>query len=225
MNPENLVIFKGTRDGINIIVDKSADFDEIKSQLEKKVLEATKFFSGAKANIFFSGRDLSTDEEMDLLEIISEKTQINITYVDTKETNENEEAKPVEITNDKALDLGSLVEEQLKQHNLTKFYKGNIRSGQEISFVGSIVIIGDVNPGAFVKAGGNIIILGSLKGIAHAGCNGMRDAFIAAISMRPVQLRIADIITRFPVVDDKNAPIRPEYAYIEDGQVYVLQLA
>ncbi len=223
MNPENLVIFKGTRDGINIIVDKEADFNDIKSKLEKKVLEATKFFSGAKTNIFFSGRELTSEEEMDLLEIISEKTQINITYVDTKES--NEDAKPVEIPNDKALDLGSLVHEQLKQHNLTKFYKGNIRSGQEISFVGSVVIIGDVNPGAFVKAGGNIIILGALKGIAHAGCNGMRDAFIAALTMRPVQLRIADIITRFPVIEDKNAPLRPEYAYIEDNQVYVLQLA
>ncbi len=65
-------------------------------------------------------------------------------------------------------------------------------------------MVGDVNPGAEIKAGGNIIILGQLKGMAHAGCKGMTDAFVSAIYMAPVQLRIADIITRFPEENKKG---------------------
>ena len=78
-------------------------------------------------------------------------------------------------------------------------------------------MVGDVNPGAEIKAGGNIIILGQLKGMAHAGCKGMTDAFVSAIYMAPVQLRIADIITRFPE-ENKKGPKPPEYAFVQDGQ-------
>lgn len=85
-------------------------------------------------------------------------------------------------------------------------------------------MVGDVNPGAEIKAGGNIIILGQLKGMAHAGCKGMTDAFVSAIYMAPVQLRIADIITRFPE-ENKKGPKPPEYAFVQDGQIFVMALS
>ena len=89
-----------------------------------------------------------------------------------------------------------------------------------MEFDGSLVILGDVNPGAEVKATGNILILGALKGIAHAGCKGNTDAFVFALSLIPVQLRIGNIITRFPDGDSK-VNRKPEYAYVEDGKIYV----
>lgn len=76
------------------------------------------------------------------------------------------------------------------------FYRGTLRSGQTLESKESIVIIGDVNPGASVIAGGNIVVIGSLKGTASAGIRNNPEAFVMALVMEPIQIQIADIIAR-----------------------------
>ena len=76
----------------------------------------------------------------------------------------------------------------------TKFHRGAIRSGQKIEFEGSLVVMGDVNDGAEVIAGENIVIVGTLRGLAHAGAKGNKDAIISASSIEAPQLRIANIV-------------------------------
>ncbi len=107
-----------------------------------------------------------------------------------------------------------------KEH-MAYFHKGNLRSGMSLEYDGTIVILGDVNPGAQVKATGNIIILGALKGIAHAGSMGEPEAYVFALNMNPIQLRIGELITRFPDGERSKSLKNPEYAYVEDGIVYV----
>ncbi len=210
MNQENYVIFKGTKDGVTVLFDADAPFEELCQQLEKKVEEAGKFFDNVKTSLAFKGRSFSEEEEDTLFQIITEHTSMEITFLKT----ENNELKQ----------LSDLMEKEMAPHNLTKYHKGSLRNGQKIEFDGSLVIVGDVNPGAEIKASGNIIVLGQLKGMAHAGCKGMADAFIAAVYMAPVQLRIADIITRFPE-ENKKGPKPPEYAFIQQGQIFVMALA
>lgn len=84
------------------------------------------------------------------------------------------------------------------------FYKGTLRSGQCLEAKDSIIIIGDVNPGATVLAGGNIVVIGSLKGSVSAGINGNRNAFVMALSMSPVLIQIADVIAES--ADAKKIP-------------------
>lgn len=79
----------------------------------------------------------------------------------------------------------------------TKFHKGSLRSGQKIEFEGSLVIIGDVNSGAEVIAEENIVVLGTLRGLAHSGAKGNKDAIIAAERILAPQIRIADKIAEF----------------------------
>lgn len=191
MYNENYVIFKGTKDGVTVIFDPEVSFETLCTQLEKKVAEAGKFFDNVKTSLAFKGRVFTEEEEETLLKIIAKHTTMEITFVKT----ENNEIKR----------LSDLLEKELAPFNLAKFHKGSLRNGQKIEFEGSVIVVGDVNPGAEIKAGGNIIILGQLKGMAHAGCKGMTDAFVSAIYMAPVQLRIADIITRFPK-ENKRAP-------------------
>ena len=210
MNQENYVIFKGTKDGVTVLFDADAPFEELCQQLEKEVEEAGKFFDNVKTSLAFKGRSFTDEEEETLFQIITEHTSMQITFLKT----ENNELKQ----------LSDLLEKEMSPHNLTKFHKGSLRNGQKIEFDGSLVIVGDVNPGAEIKASGNIIVLGQLKGMAHAGCKGMTDAFIAAVYMAPVQLRIADIITRFPE-ENKKGPKPPEYAFIQQGQIFVMALA
>jgi septum site-determining protein MinC len=214
MNQENYVMFKGTKNGINILLQQDIPFSELKVLFEKKVIESAKFFEGVKTSIAFQGRTLSQEEETSLLDIITEHTTMNITFIRDGKKEDNTQTIPEGVT----------LPDDMQQHYITKYHKGSIRSGQCLTFDGSVVVIGDVNPGGEIKASGNIIILGQLKGIAHAGCNGMTDAFVSALYMIPVQLRIADIITRFPE-ENKKGPKPPEFAYIEEGQIYVMPLA
>lgn len=210
MNQENYVIFKGTKDGVTVLFDPDAPFDALCEQLEKKVGEAGKFFDNVKTSMAFKGRVFTEEEENKLLHIITEHTTMQITFVKTE--------------NNELQQLSEMLAKEFSPFTLTKFHKGSLRNGMKLEHDGSIVIIGDVNPGAEVKASGNIIILGQLKGIAHAGCKGEPEAFVAAIYMAPVQLRIADIITRFPE-ENKKGPKPPEYAFVQEGQIFVMALA
>lgn len=94
----------------------------------------------------------------------------------------------------------------------TIFNKGSLRSGQKIEYEGSIVIIGDVNAGAEVIAAENIIILGELRGLAHAGAKGNKQAIIASNKIDCPQIRIADKIKEI----EKEELSTQNYAYITD---------
>lgn len=87
-----------------------------------------------------------------------------------------------------------------------------VRSGVEIRHPGTIVILGDLNPGGAVIASGDIFIWGRLRGIAHAGVDGNRTCRIMALQMEPTQLRIADAVARAP----ETTPLQfyPEVAYV-----------
>lgn len=96
------------------------------------------------------------------------------------------------------------------------YIKNNLRSGVQISHPSTVIVFGDVNPGARVIAGGDVYVWGSLKGVAHAGAGGKRESLIMALKMNPTQLRIADLVARAP--DDAPENSMAEVAYISaDG--------
>ena len=102
----------------------------------------------------------------------------------------------------------------------TLIIRKNIRSGQRIDFDGTLVIFGDVNAGAELNATGHILILGAMRGIAHAGSHDNRNAIVYATKLLPIQLRIADLIARAPdneVMDTSE----PEIARIIDNQLVI----
>lgn len=106
--------------------------------------------------------------------------------------------------------------------NTGMFYKGTLRSGQTLESKASIVILGDVNPGASVVAAGNIVVIGTLKGTATAGSNNDKNAFVMALNMDPIQIQIADVIARSS--DNKShfkKKQEPMIARIHDQQICV----
>ena len=100
-----------------------------------------------------------------------------------------------------------------------QFYKGHLRSGQVLEFEQSVIVIGDVNPGASIISKGNIIILGSLRGTAFAGAAGKKNSFIVAMDMQPMQLRIADVFAR--ASDNSKEEAAPRIAFVEDENIYI----
>ena len=102
----------------------------------------------------------------------------------------------------------------------TLLIKRTLRSGQSIHFDGNVVIMGDVNPGAEVVASGSIVVMGSFRGIAHAGVMGSENAIVTAFRLQPTQLRIANHITRAPD-GEYMPPDQPEIARIKEGVVMI----
>ena len=79
-----------------------------------------------------------------------------------------------------------------------------------------MIVFGDVNPGAEIVAGGNVIVWGRLRGTVHAGADGDLDAIICALDLSPMQLRIADQISVAPTQKKKA---QPEIARLVDNRV------
>ena len=197
---QELVIFKGTKEGIYIYI-KEGNFRLIKKELDMKLKKSGSFFKGGKI-IDFKGKKLSKIEENELREMIHNKYQLELAQMGEKEKSEKQGYF-------EGIDEGK-----------TKFIKTTLRSGQIIRYDGNIVIFGDVNPGAVILATGNIIVLGTLRGIAHAGYDGNKKALVAAFNLQPTQLRIANVIARCPD-EDVVLPKWPEIAKIEKGEVLI----
>jgi septum site-determining protein MinC len=97
-----------------------------------------------------------------------------------------------------------------------KWVKGPLRSGSRVAFDGDVVVMGDVNPGAEIVAGGSVIVWGRLRGVVHAGAQGNEQAVVCALELAPTQLRIAGEIAISPKKQGKS---QPEVACLRDGHL------
>lgn len=95
----------------------------------------------------------------------------------------------------------------------------NVRSGQKLRSEGSVIIWGHVHESAELVAARDIIVLGKLDGIVHAGCYGERDSIVFALNLNPGQIRIADKISRSP--EDVIKSSYPEIAYLEEDSICI----
>ncbi len=91
-----------------------------------------------------------------------------------------------------------------------------LRSGAQLNSAGHVTVIGDVNPGAQIIAGGNVVVWGRLRGMVHAGAAGDEEAVVCALDLSPTQLRIATHIAIPPIERGETVP---EIAFVKDGQV------
>lgn len=108
---------------------------------------------------------------------------------------------------------------QLRPSAEPLYLQMTVRSGAEIRHPGTVVIVGDVNPGGAVIAAGDIIVWGRLRGIAHAGSDGNEKCLIMALQMNPTQLRIANYVARSPEQLPEDA--EPEIAHIQDKGIRI----
>jgi septum site-determining protein MinC len=218
---ENIVVFKGSVNGLTIILKDEASFTAVLDQIEQKIATAGKFFKGASLKVKYRGRKLTQQEQDTIFQLMVKKSgaEIRSFEEDPEEPAPVEEAPQAKPQN--RLDIKKFFFFKGIEEGVTRFYRGTIRSGQLVSFEGNLVVIGDVNPGGEVVATGNVVVMGSLRGIVHAGADGNKEALVVALNLQPTQLRIADVITRSP--DEKGArnPFIPELAYVKDGMVYI----
>lgn len=188
------VVIKSSKNGINLVLDSSISFDALLEEIRNKFIDSEKFFKNAHIALSFEGRTLTQEEQFAVIETIEHHTSIHIVCI---------------MDHDELMDevIKRRMDEYIEMHSphTGQFYKGTLRSGQQLESETSLVVIGDVNPGAKVIAKGNIIILGALKGNAYAGADGDNGCFVVALDMNPMQIKIGDYMGR---AADKKEPAR-----------------
>ena len=182
---DGTVVIKGFKAGIILVLNPDTSYETLKKDIADKFKASAAFFGEAAKAVSFKGRDLTDEQKMEIVDIIQANCSLSILCI-MEDDPETEAA------------FQKTIERKLEQDysNTVQFYKGNLRSGQVLDVETSIIIIGDIKPGAKVISKGNVIILGSLKGNVYAGAAGNTNAFVVALDMRPVQIRIADKIGR-----------------------------
>lgn len=202
----NCVSINLKKDNIVIKIADSAEQEEILYALRKKIPDLKKLYKDDTTPIVITGKVLKNREIDEIQDLIKRYLDVEINF-DSPRT----------------LGLHGIVKTYSKEIAVseTKFHRGSLRSGQKIEFEGSLVVLGDVNDGAEVIAGENIVVLGILRGLAHAGAKGNKDAIISASSIEAPQLRISNIVKereKEEIMDDT----RKTYAYInEEGKMEI----
>lgn len=211
------VQIKGIREGLLVTLGEG-EWDDISEDLNKELDQQADFLSGAKLILDVENHALSAASMGKLRDDISEKgltLWAILSHSSITEKNAQalglatrvHQSSPDEEKGDQGVDLnedeGILVRKTL-------------RSGSSIQYPGHVTVIGDVNPGAEIIAGGDIVVWGRLKGMAHAGAEGDINAVVCALYLSPTQLRIADLISVTPQDDDER---RPEIALVRDHKV------
>lgn len=96
-----------------------------------------------------------------------------------------------------------------------------IRSGGRVESTGSVVVLGDVNAGAEILANDDIIVVGSLRGLAHAGAGGNEKAVIWAEKILSPQLRIGSALAQAGATMEAENGKGPEVAHLKDGAIVI----
>ena len=192
------VVIKGSMSnniyGLTVVLNPDVPFEELKEKVASKFKESSSFLKNTQMAVTLTGRQLEDWQEQELLDIMIDNSDIEVLYL--VDANEDKEAlyKERVLLEQKLTELKNIKIPTEETSAKEVFYRGTLRSGQVLESDGSVVVIGDVNPGASIMAGGNVIVLGTLKGVANAGILGDREAFVVALEMVPTQIRIADIV-------------------------------
>lgn len=194
------------KNNILLKINEEAEQKEIVACLKEKIKDLKKLYKDDTTPIRVTGKILKNKEIEEIQSII--KSVIDV---------------EVEFDSPRALGLHEITKTYNQKIHVsdTKYHLGSIRSGQRIEYEGSLVIVGDVNDGAEIIAGENVVVVGCLRGLAHAGAKGNKDAWIAASSIESLQIRIANIIKE-TARDEIGIGAKKTYACIgEDGNITI----
>ena len=208
---------KGKSGGVfEIEIQPLTSFIDTKKDLAEKLSKNKAFFTGADAKVIFSGKELSRAQKQDLKRMLQMDYDIlNVSFGEGLAVKEDiqikQEVAPI-VSAPNRVDLVS--RDYFKAKSV--FVPHTLRGGQRVECEGDVVVLGDVNDGAEVIAGGSIAVMGTLRGLAHAGATGRSDVVVAANALNPKQLRISGKIAVFP--EDKASDV-PELAVYKQGSI------
>jgi septum site-determining protein MinC len=212
--PKENISLQGTRYGVIVSIAEEPEFPKIFENLSQKLVEQKDFFKGGPISLNLGWREL-TEEQLDsLLDLIkSHNIQLQGIISSSFTTRTIAEGRNLKVIIGRLGLADHHSRTVRKERTLVKpaapaapalpippigdyvvLVRKTIRSGQKFTFPGSVVIYGDINPGAEIEAEGDIFIIGTLRGLAHAGYKGKSDAFIVILNLQSLQLRIDEYL-------------------------------
>ena len=216
------VELKGFRDGMRLIIDPEATIEQIEQAIIERMANLGDSLSGMTMNMDLGSRSLDDGELVRLKNLLNENYGLEIKQIIGDAQDDPRRTEAIQIAGVPAIHGAERVYDQLVPMNEeTRFIRHTLRSGQiERALEGNMVILGDVNPGAEVVAAGDIIVLGTLRGVAHAGALGNTSSVIFALNLLPTQLRIGRFITRAPA-EQQHQHQRAEIARVLEDAIIV----
>lgn len=200
----NCVSINLKTDQIVIKIFEEAEQEQIVKDLREKLPDLKNLYKDAKTPIRIAGKVLKNKEIDEIKDLVKAEIDVDI-----------------EFDTPKSLGLSSIVKTFNKDIAVseTKFHRGSLRSGQRLEVESSVVILGDVNSGAEVIASDNIVVLGNLRGLAHAGAKGNKEAIVAAGNLDAVQIRISNVIKE---IDRDDSVLNTQvYAYVDGDKIVI----
>lgn len=212
---------KGVKDGLLVILGEG-EWPELHQLLLLNLDQRIEFFKGAKLFVDVGNLILRAVDMGQLRDEISGRGLTLWGVLSNSPTTEN---------TSQMLGLATRLSKPsaaLQQRNMavpaTHFEDGEeailvhrtLRSGYSLKYPGHVIVLGDINPGAEVTAGGDVIVWGRLRGAVHAGADGNANAVVCALDLTPMQLRIAGKVANATSRKGKSSP---EMAKIKNGQV------
>lgn len=216
-DPKTAVQIKGIREGLLVTLGEG-DWPEVQDQLLLHIEQQENFFKGGKVALDVGNRVMHAAEMGVLRDRLSDRG-INLWAILSFST----------VTEQTAQTLGLATrvnnprpERTIRPMDTTLEGEGavlvqrTLRSGFKVSTHGHVVVIGDVNPGAEIIAGGSVVVWGKLRGSVHAGAEGDETAVICALDMNPMQMRVAGHVGAYPT---KKGKVQPECARVQEGTI------
>ena len=209
------MILKSFPNGISVILDGTISFQELLADIGVKFREADGFFKDASVAISIEGRELTEEQEREILDAITQNSRLKILCLMGKD----------EEKNLKFLGVQSKLNFQ-NDENSGQFYRGTLKDGASIETEHSIIILGDVCEGSCVYSNKDIVVLGTLTGDVYAGAGGNSNHFVVALNMLPGVLQIGDYVynsqpQKTPRWGFKKPQTVPKIAYTHNGEVQI----
>lgn len=209
---------KGIRDGLLITLGEG-EWPELQTACLAGIDEKPAFFRGARVALDVGTSELRVAELSRLRDQLSERG-ISLWAVLSESPLTERTAQNLglatRLAKPRPVEAPPPPEADPDDEEAARWVKGPLRSGVKIAFPGSVVVLGDVNPGAEISAGRNVIVWGRLRGVVHAGAGGDESSVVCALELAPTQLRIAGSIA----VSPKNTEeAQPEVASLVEGQI------
>jgi septum site-determining protein MinC len=224
---DDSITLKGIRQGLLVTVKPEGRWPDLAGRLVTLIDSQGNFFRGAHVTLSLGERDLRRN---DLANIQAQLAQRDVTLVAVLSDSFTTAGSAEKLGLKTALSAGELEMDAsaalpLKPPPIDPEERGTdgvlirrtLRSGRTVHSDGHVVVVGDVNAGAVIVAGGDVIVWGRLRGVVHAGANGDENAVVCALYLAPTQLRIAGYITISP--EDRRRRPKPEKAVVRHGRI------
>ena len=208
------VKIKGIREGL-LVTLSDGTWSELKDSLLRHLDQQGEFLKGAQVTLDVGDQVLKAAEIGQLRDILSEREitlRALLSKSPTTESSAQDLGLATRLSKPKADRVMRTLDTELTGDEAI-LVRRTLRSGHNIKYFGHVVVLGDVNPGAEIIAGGNVIVWGRLRGTVHAGAEGNESAVICALELSPTQLRIAEQIS---VATPRQKKAGPEIARLVD---------